>query len=164
MADNLNTPSLPEVKPLSRRHVMAGTAAVLSAMTGAAMAGAAETNTDPVSLEQMAAMDFEPWTNKGEGWRPPTDKQWIGIINPHLINLRIAWHMMFKTKPELLAVFQAMDANDPDLVESTFKGLDETAEAFRGMLNVMDGAVARAACVLAAIAIEQEARDNEVQS
>ena len=39
MADTDNTLSLPEVKPLSRRHVVTGAAAVLSAMTGAAMAG-----------------------------------------------------------------------------------------------------------------------------
>jgi hypothetical protein len=55
MADNLNTLSLPEIKPLSRRHVMAE-AAALTAMTGAAMAGVAVAATpDAMSI---AAAEF----------------------------------------------------------------------------------------------------------
>jgi hypothetical protein len=33
----------------------------------------------PMTAEQWAALNFEPWTHKEDEWKPPTDEEW-GIV------------------------------------------------------------------------------------
>jgi hypothetical protein len=103
----------------------------------------------PMTDEQWAAMNFEPWTHNEDEWEPPTDKEWADDIR--LPTVRLAWHLMHKTKAELVAGAAKME--DKDGVR-LIDGIAEAREFFERCVGVLQSAEVRLIC--AGTAVSQE--------
>jgi hypothetical protein len=62
------------------------------------------------TLEQWSSIDFKPW-KRTKGDQPPTPARWRELWNPHGLNMRIAWEICHKTKPEITQIAREMLAN-----------------------------------------------------
>lgn len=110
----------------------------------------AGTDVDPkkdMSDDEFAATEFEAWVREEDEWTPPSNEEWVGLINPHLVTIRIAWYVLHKTKPELIDVVRKLltedDGEGKDMVTSTFDHLSSTSDMLKGMLSIVDTALAR---------------------
>jgi len=75
-----------------------------------------------VTVEQLAAVPFAPWTD--EGSPRFTAEQWRRIANIHMTTLRFAHEIMFKSKDELVSIVEQLD----DATEAMVKSFGETAQ------------------------------------
>jgi hypothetical protein len=98
-------------------------------------------NEQPLADEQWAALNFEPWTHKPDEWKPPTDKEWAD--DTRLSTVRLAWHLMYKTKAELVA--GAAKMGDDDNVR-LIEGMAEAREFFERCVGVLTFAESRLIC------------------
>jgi hypothetical protein len=108
----------------------------------------------PMTDKQWAAMDFEPWTHNEDEWEPPTDKEWADGIR--LPTVRLAWHLMHKTKAELVAGATKMEDKGVRLIE----GFAEARELFERFVGVLQFAEVRLICAGTAVELK-EARAGE---
>ncbi|RUW62107.1 hypothetical protein [Mesorhizobium sp. M7A.F.Ca.US.008.03.1.1] len=90
----------------SRRAMLIGAIASIPAMAGAL---AAEAPADDMPDAEFAALDWKPWEHYEGEFVPPTNDEWIEAINPTLVAIRLAWAVMYKTKPELITMLNEMD-------------------------------------------------------
>jgi hypothetical protein len=118
-------------------------AAIAAASVGAAAVPPEE---KIVTAEQMAAMDFKPWEHLEDGWRVPSNEQWIPFGDWALPNVRIAWIMMFKTKAELETIARELD---DDTFEAMVNGIGRAGAAFEDFVRVLRGAETRIMCAAA---------------
>ena len=104
----------------------------------------------PMTDEQWAAMDFEPWTHNEDEWKPPTDKEWAD--DTRLPTVRLAWHLMHKTKAELMAGTAKMgDKDGVRLIE----GIAEAREFFERFVAVLELAENRLICAGTAVELKE---------
>ena len=98
-----------------------------------------------MSTEELAATDFTAWIHEKDEWTPPSNIEWAELANPHLIMVRVAWHMLHKSKAELIEMVERMsrEESDENFLISTLDSLHHTADWFRGMLSMCDAAVSR---------------------
>jgi len=108
---------------------------------------------DVITLEEMAAAEFEPWKHRKDGWRVPSNEEWMLFCDRVLPTLRIAWVTMFKTKAELETISRELD--DDDTFEAMGKAIGEARAAFEGFATVLAGAGARIMCASASAASGQ---------
>ena len=106
-----------------------------------------------VTIDQAAAMQFEPWEPIPDGWRPPEDDEWVPFGVWALPNVRIAWAVMFKTKRELETICQKLDSG---AFGAMFDGVFEARKAFKDFLEVLEGAEARILCAAASVVLKDE--------
>jgi hypothetical protein len=94
------------------------------------------------TAEQAAAIDFEPW-QEDRAFKAPTLEE---IRNPHLIRYRLAYGMMYKTKPDLVELFSDAEVGG-DLEESRkfFEGAAKLIEAARLRLIIAGSSFTEAA-------------------
>jgi hypothetical protein len=116
----------------------------------------AATGAPPATAQQMAAMDFKPWEHLEDGWKVPSNEEWMPFGEWVLPTVRIAWVAMFKTKDELETVARELDA---DTFKEMVSGIGRAREAFQDFVNVLSGAEARIMCA-AASALAKEDRTN----
>lgn len=109
----------------------------MSADPIAAAVNAAATE-EQATLVQMAALDFEPWTDMS--WSPPTSAEWSRLDNPYGFTLRIASKTVQKTKPELVAMIGDMD---DEVGGSLMNGFVDTITFFEGCLELLKCAETR---------------------
>lgn len=97
--------------------------------------------------EEFAACNFDAWIHAEGEWTPPTNDQWAKLANPHLVTIRIAWLTLYKTKAELIEMLgdQLRDSEDDgnELITSILDQLSATSDFLKGMLTVVDAALAR---------------------
>jgi hypothetical protein len=109
----------------------------------------------PLTDEQWAALNFEPWTHTEDEWKPPSNKEWADAIAllPHV---RIAWICMFQTKAELQAIVTNLgDDAGAEMIETII----ESRKFFKTFVDVLGGAEVRLfAAAAAAFPAEEEAR------
>ena len=89
--------------------------------------------------KEIAAMDFEPWIEDGDKFPTPEE-----INNPHLIMCRLAYTLMFKTKPEMIKMFESgeEDGVEPAVLEMLI-GLRRSQKFFNHMVSLLGYAEAR---------------------
>jgi hypothetical protein len=102
---------------------------------------------EPASIEEMAALEFAPWQALTTGWAPPTNEEWSGLANPHLISVRLAWLTVHKSKDELIAV--ADELGDQGLMELVGQ-IGQSADWFEGLHKLLASAECRIMCAYAA--------------
>jgi len=129
--------------PINRR-------AALGALAGASAALAASTAAEGVALkvgnagklataEQIAEMNFEPWVHKaGVDWEPPTYEEWVAEARGALVTLRIAWHMMHRTKEQLEEA--SLSLEEQGEMEPLVKEFMRSHQIFKACFDVMDAA------------------------
>ena len=81
------------------------------------------------TLEQAAAIDFEPWQDAD--FEVPTLEE---IANPHLILCRLAYGIMHKSKPELVQSF----ANGATTILPWIGHLEESRRFFMGAAQLLE--------------------------
>lgn len=100
-----------------------------------------DATTVEMSDEEFAAIDIEPWQHEPDEWIPPTNERWAELANPHLMMIRVAWIVHYKTKPELIQMIEEMD--DSGIMVSTFERMKHTLEWVEGLHTLLTGARAR---------------------
>jgi hypothetical protein len=98
---------------------------------------------DVITFEEMAAALFEPWEHKKDGWRVPTNEEWMELGERVLPTVRLAWVSMFQTKAELQTISRELD---DDTFVAMGKAIAEARSAFEGFAVVLAGAAARIMC------------------
>lgn len=101
-----------------------------------------------MTIEDLAAVAFEPWPHGAEEWKPPSNDQWAHLANPHLISVRLAWLTVHKTRDELIAM---ADTLGDDGVAELVAQIGRSADWFKGMHELLSGAERRIICALAAV-------------
>jgi hypothetical protein len=94
--------------------------------------------TEQASLEEMAALDFEPW-HKGDHEMPTPEE----INNPHLMYSRLAYAIMHKTKPELIKMFADSASYDDDPLFKLIENFPASVIFFKGAAELIDRAHTR---------------------
>lgn len=102
---------------------------------------------EPVSIDEMTALEFAPWQGHEGEWTPPTNAEWTGLANPHLVSVRLAWATLHKSKEELIAV--AEELGDEALMELVGQ-IGRSADWFEGLQKLLASAECRIMCAYAA--------------
>jgi hypothetical protein len=140
--------------PATRRTLLTGLAAApLTAVAAQAMPALelAEDGSPIATVEQLAAMELEPWDrSESTPGFPPKPTEWVDLWNPVGVTLRISYEMMHKTKAELMEI---IDSQDDDFFAQMRIGFDSAIGFLKAALAVMDGAdvrlmVAASACAM----------------
>jgi hypothetical protein len=138
-------------------------ASVFGALGVTVSASSADPEASPgeklVTIEQAAAMEFEPWEPTPDGWRVPSNEEWMPFGVWSLPSVRIAWMMMFKTKGELETICQKLDG---DAFDDILRGIGDARAAFGEFVDVLSGAEGRIMCAAASALVkgDQEGHAN----
>jgi hypothetical protein len=166
-----NARALPEAT--NRRAVLgailAGGAVAASALP-ASVATAVALPTDPsavssaskiVTLEQMAAMNFEPWSHVEDEWTPPSDEEWAAYARSLLPQVRMAWLLMYKTKAQLEAAAIKIDEADlEEAFEEMVDGFINAQKFFKDFITVLHAAECRVMWAAAAVEYREGGPDE----
>jgi hypothetical protein len=101
---------------------------------------------DVLTFEEMAAATFEPWQRHKDGWRVPSNEEWMMFGEGVLPTVRIAWGTLLKTKAELETITRKLD---DDTLIATCNAIVEARAAFEGFASVLAGAASRMMCAAA---------------
>ena len=72
--------------------------------------------------------------------RPPTPARWRELWNPHGVNLRLAWEICHRTKPELVEIVRKTDEK---MGRAFMRSYISSIEFFKDMLKMLEAAEAR---------------------
>jgi hypothetical protein len=122
----------------------------------AALPGVASSALDPkekhATLEEYAALDFEPWKHVGGEWTPPKPKEWAELFNPYGVTIRVAWEIAHKTKAQLTEIVKATTEEDGrDLMQ----GFIDTKNFLEGALAFLGTAEVRYLCAGSTVELEE---------
>jgi hypothetical protein len=146
---------LPNSRRAVLRSILAGAAvATVPAVAASATAlssadlSAISTEKELVAFEQMAAMNFEPWSRaEGESVHPSDDD-----VLSVLPCVRLAWLLMHKTKTELEDSVIRMDETDEgELFEGIIRDFASARKNFQNFADLLGAAECRvmsAACAV----------------
>jgi hypothetical protein len=110
------------------------------------------TTEQPMTDEQWAALNFEPWTHKPDEWKPPSADEWRDHINFVFPNIRLAWETMYKTKAELMTVAEKLDGEP---LEELITGIGDAKKFFEGFVDVLGAALVRLICAGTAVELKE---------
>jgi hypothetical protein len=117
-------------------------------------------NEQPMTDEQWAAMDFEPWTHKPDEWKPPTADEWrrehVNFVFPYI---RLAWETMYKTKAELMTIVEKLDGEPLD---ELITGIADSKEFFEMFVGVLQSAEIRLICAGTAVELKEALAGKDV--
>jgi len=113
----------------------------------------ASTESEPASIETMAALEFAPWQRHAGEWTPPSNAEWVNLANPHLVTLRLAWLTLHKSKGELIGV--ANQLGDEALMDLVGE-IGQSADWFKGLHELLSSAECRLMCAHAAASTEAD--------
>jgi hypothetical protein len=120
---------------LTRRQALTagavGTAGLMAGLAVNAKAAEATDDDKPLTAEFCAGLDFEPWT---ELQMPPTNEEWVKLMNPHLVNARLCWHLLQQTKAGLVDILDGMDY---EMLDETLNQIEGTEHFFEYFYNVL---------------------------
>jgi hypothetical protein len=110
--------------------------------------GAVETDADleatqtEMSDADFAAIDFEAWQHATGEFVPPSNVMWCKQVNPTLISIRIAWCILYKSKAELISIFEC----DPDLAMEMTDLIIEAKQWIEPLHRILECGSARMLC------------------
>lgn len=121
--------------------------------------GEAMSKDHTVTMEEAATLDFEPWSRADQRedlFTPPSNQEWNELGRAELPYVRLAFATMFRTKPELVAMFES----EPDLMVRLMEDWKSSAETFENLGRVqalLDGAYARMLIAASIVAMQEKA-------
>ena len=95
---------------------------------------------EPLTAEQLAAGNFEPWRHAQGQWTPLEDAEWNRLCEWFLPTLRLAWLTLHRTKAELEKI--VADLSDENFIASV-KNFAAAAEYAQSTRAIFQGAEAR---------------------
>jgi hypothetical protein len=110
----------------------------------------------PATAEQWAAIDFEPWTHAADEWTPPTNVEWHEIGENHLVTVRLAWALLYRTKDQLVEGLRELGEKDVNRMMDDFMSATHFFESTAKILNL---AQTRIICAGTVIEVEDGADD-----
>ena len=113
-----------------------------------------ETGDALMSLEECAALDFEPWPGDLIE-KIPTNREWANLANPHLVAVRLALTLLAKSKAELVKIADGDDT--PDTLERLLDHLDRSARWYREAVEIISSARARLLSAASVVALRDAA-------
>jgi hypothetical protein len=119
---------------------------MIDSNTGGAMpaeCAKAEGCQEPITLEQLAEIEFEPWEHKANEWEPPGDLNWAAEASSVLLYVRVAWFVMYKTKAELGRMYQSPDGEAWNLM---YEGIEHSLKFFENFVTILNSAQIRMLC------------------
>ena len=105
---------------------------------------------EPMTAEQCAAFDFEPWTRTEDEWKPPADKEWMDDGRYVLPFVRMAWRALHLTKAELVEGFGKLN-EEP--FEVMMDGIAHSHEFFENVAKILKAGEIRLLCAASAAAL-----------
>ena len=111
----------------------------------------AKANAKPATLAEMAAVEFEPW-NPANGYAVPPMGEWRERAEDHLVTVRIAENILYKTKSELKGVLASIDNETGDQL---FQSFVSAIEFFTAHKSILEAAEARILAAGAALELEE---------
>ena len=145
----------------TRRAALSALASVpalaIPAPAAIAAAGPSVESEDIVTTEQMAAMNFEPWTHTEGEWEPPSNAEWAKDGAYLLPFVRLAWICMFKTKAELETIATGLG---DERFEELVNGIHHSLEFFENFVPILKSAEARIMCAATAVALRDGSLDE----
>jgi len=124
--------------------------AVHAASMMSANADAARNAAEAQEDEDFSALEFEAWTHSPDEWTPPTNKEWAELANPHLVCVRLAWTIMFKTKSELIQsaseLIEEPSDSEGSMLIDIIDRLGYTSDYLKALLQIVEGAQLRVMC------------------
>jgi hypothetical protein len=110
-------------------------------------------------IDEAAAIEFEPWTDAPDRWRPPSSNiEWLSAFDNKIPVLRIAWAVLHKSKPELIEIHRKLSFEE---AKSAIDGIDVSASYLEQMLEILNCARARLLTSLAAHSVEADKRKKQ---
>ena len=101
----------------------------------------------PATAEDYAAADYG--VIDFQGWKPPSNDEWRKMVNPDLINIRLAYIICSRTKAQNVEALRRMD-------DETFLdfcgGIRDIAKYLKSLAEMLEAAELR--LLIAASAIE----------
>jgi hypothetical protein len=110
----------------------------------------------PATAEEWASINFEPWAHADDEWTPPTNEEWREAAKTHLVTVRLAWAMLYRTKAELVEGLK--DLGD----ECGNQMMDDFASAihfFESTAKILNLAQTRIICAGTVLEVEGGADD-----
>ena len=132
-----------QATPTDRRAFLGaiGAVAALLGAPGGANADAAAPGEKVCSIEELAALEFEPWQDVGEQKKVMAEIESDAFSTLHLPYARAALLLMYKSKAELEAV--AINMAEGDNLENLLDNVAATKELFEVYTQVLQAAELR---------------------
>ena len=105
---------------------------------------------EPMTAEQLAAFDFEPWTRTEDEWKPPFAKEWMDDGRYVLRFVRMAWRALHRTKAELV---EGLGKLDEEPFEVMMDGIALSHEFFESFVKILQAGEVRLLCAASAAAL-----------
>ena len=159
--------------PNSRRAILrsilaAGAVATVPAVAASAAAlspagpSAVSSESEIVTLEEMATMKFEPWSHSQDEWSPLSDEEWAQAAPYLLPHVRMAWLLMYKTRAELeAAVVRINDADNEGLFEDLVNNFVRVRKFFEDFVTVLNAAECRVVCAASTVCCAEGPDEGE---
>jgi len=122
----------------------------MTAETQTDCSGAAMTENRLASVEDMAAVDFNPWP--AEDLAKIKSRLTNQEMADHMITVRTAWAILGKTKPELM---ETLTKIDDETGTEMFDGFVATTERLKALLELVSVAETRLLCAGAAVELQE---------
>jgi hypothetical protein len=110
----------------------------------------------PATAEQWAATDFEAWTHADDEWTPPTNEEWRQIAKTHLVTVRLAWALLYRTKAQLVEGLRELGDEDVNRMMSDFMS---ALHFFESTAKILKLAETRIICAGTVLEVEDGADD-----
>ncbi|MDR3425511.1 MAG: hypothetical protein P4M13_10655 [Alphaproteobacteria bacterium] len=110
----------------------------------------------PATDEQWASIDFEPWTHAADEWTPPTNVEWYEVAKTHLITVRLAWALLYRSKDQLVEGLRELDEEDGNKMMSDFIS---AIHFFESTAKILKLAETRIICAGTVLEVEDGADD-----
>lgn len=120
-------------------------------------AGLPASESEPVSVEELAATEFDPW-DKGGGEFPSNEKL-VADMQASIISLRFAWKIVHSPKAEIVTTLKTLGEDLGTRMKDDFIA---SISWMTSAVSLLEAAEARLLC--AGAVIELEERDAEAQS
>ena len=115
-----------------------------------------ETSDRPATIEDYAALNWEPWKYEEDKREPPSNEELTKLAGLHLISAHIAWAMAHQSKPELIETFRVMSSTDGH--EVILGNMQLASDFFGGLHKLIDVGMIRYMSA-GAVVVESSAND-----
>jgi hypothetical protein len=148
----LNARALPKTdRRAVLRSILAGSAAAATALPATIESATARSSgSEVLTLEQMAGLNFEPWSHAEDEWEPPSNVEWADDAINVLPLVRMTWLSMLKTKAELETLVVAL-TDEHESFEKMVRGIISMRKYFEHFVTVLSAAECRLMCAASAV-------------
>jgi hypothetical protein len=112
---------------------------------------------NPPSVEELAALNFEPWVDEAGDWKPPlSPADWQRFNKEGGIGIRVAWKVLHQTKQQLMnSTFEKDGDQERHLGEIMADLISNSKLELEAIKTVLETAELRILCAMATRGLEE---------